>query len=67
MLGQAVARLLQAQCHALGSQGTKLMDVRLDRGQISQRAMRPDYLDHDLGGGVSSGVPQVSSQRATSS
>jgi len=67
MFCQAFACQFQPLRHALRRQRSKLVDVPLDRGQIGQRPERPDYLNHDAGGGASSGVPQVSSQRATSS
>lgn len=67
MFGETIACEFQPLRHALRRQRPKLVDVPLDRGQIGQRPERPDYLNHDAGGGASSGVPQVSSHRATSS
>lgn len=42
-------------------------DISPDVLKIEERLERPGYLRHDLGSGVSSGVPQVRSHLATSS
>ena len=51
----------------LGGVGLVERHIALDVVKIAPGAGRPDYLNHDLGGGTRLPVPQVLSQAATSS